>query len=94
MPLGWTIRRAHRGDESLMANHACAAPRARAHGLFVCAGRHRTAGENVFNAAVLIDSAGKVISHHRKIHELDIGKDLYARGDCLSVADTRSDEWA
>jgi predicted amidohydrolase len=40
------------------------------------------------NAAVLIDSSGRVLIHHRKIHELDIAHSLYARGDRLSVVET------
>jgi predicted amidohydrolase len=37
---------------------------------------------------VLIDPEGRLLLHHRKIHELDFGRDLYAAGDRLGVADT------
>jgi predicted amidohydrolase len=90
MPLGWTDPSARTQADEIHDGESCVRLRraAKEHGLFVCAGIIERAGENIFNAAVLIDSAGKVISHHRKIHELDIAGDLYARGDCLSVADT------
>lgn len=56
--------------------------------IFVVAGLVERAGEKFFNAAVLIDPAGKIILHHRKINELDIALDLYAVGDRLGVAET------
>ena len=52
-------------------------------GVLVCAGLVERAGEHVFNAAVLIDADGRVVLHHRKLNELDIAQDLYARGDRL-----------
>jgi predicted amidohydrolase len=90
MPLGWTHPSARTEADEIPDGESCARLRraAREHGLFVCAGIVERAGENVFNAAVLIDATGKVILHHRKIHELDIAQEIYARGDCLSVADT------
>ena len=45
-------------------------------------------GTKIYNAAVLIDSSGRVLIHHRKIHELDIAHPLYSRGDRLSVVET------
>jgi predicted amidohydrolase len=91
MPIGWTHPTARtdadevpRGDSCLRLCRA-----ARAHGLFVCAGLVERHAARVFNAAVLIDPTGEVILHHRKVHELDIAQDLYARGDRLGVANTR-----
>jgi len=55
----------------------------------VCAGLIERASEKIFNAAVLIDSTGEVLIHHRKIHELEIAHDLYSHGDRLSVAETK-----
>ena len=61
---------------------------ARRNRVFVCAGLVERAGDQLFNAAVLIDPAGRVLLHHRKIHELDFARELYATGDRLGVADT------
>ena len=36
-----------------------------------------------------IDPGGHVLLHHRKIHELSMGHDLYTRGTQLRVAETR-----
>jgi len=89
-PLGWTHPSALTEADEIPAGESCArlSHAAREHQIFVCAGLIEQAGPKIFNAAVLIDRAGDVIIHHRKIHELDIANDLYARGDRLSVAET------
>lgn len=61
---------------------------ARRHRVFVCVGLVERAGDRLFNAALLIDSEGRVLLHHRKIHELDFARELYATGDRLGVANT------
>jgi len=61
---------------------------AKQHGVFVCAGLVERAGNLWFNAAVLVDSCGEVILHHRKINELDFARELYSVGDRLGVAET------
>ncbi len=58
------------------------------HGLMVCAGITERSGDRVFNAAVLIAPDGQLLLRHRKLHELDFARRLYARGDCLGVAET------
>jgi len=90
MPLGWTHPSARTDADEVPGGASCQRMRraAKAHGVFVCAGIIERAGAKIFNAAVLIDSSGEIIVHHRKIHELDIAHDLYARGDRLGVAET------
>lgn len=61
---------------------------AREHRLFVCAGLIEQKGSLLFNSALLIDPQGAVLLHHRKIHELDFARELYACGDRLTVAET------
>lgn len=88
--LGWTHPSARTEADAVPGGESCRQLRdaARAHSVFVCAGLVERCGESTFNSAVLIDPAGNVILHHRKIHELDIAHDLYARGDRLGVVDT------
>ncbi|MGI8601412.1 MAG: carbon-nitrogen hydrolase family protein [Verrucomicrobiales bacterium] len=62
-----------------------AAARAR---IYVCAGIVERAGDVLFNAAVLFSPRSELLLHHRKIHELEIAQNLYARGDRLAVAHT------
>ena len=61
---------------------------ARAGGLWVAAGLTERDGHRTFNTAVLLDEQGRVRLKHRKINELDIAWDIYARGTALEVADT------
>src|SRR5262245_23956538 len=56
--------------------------------VYVAAGLVERAGERLYNAAVLLDPAGRVLLHHRKINELDIGLQMYSVGDRLAVAET------
>lgn len=58
------------------------------HRVLVCAGITERSGDRLFNAAVLIAPDGRLLLHHRKLHELDFARRLYARGDRLRVADT------
>lgn len=90
LPLGWTHPSARRLADEIPHGESCSRliEAARRHRVFVCAGLVERAGENIFNAAVLVDPAGAVLIHHRKIHELDLAHDLYARGDRLSVVET------
>lgn len=57
-------------------------------GVFVCAGLVEQSGSKVFNSALLVDPTGRVLLHHRKIHELEIGHSFYDLGDRLQVAET------
>ena len=90
MPLGWTHPSARTEADEIPKGESCARLRAaaRQHRVFVCAGVIERAGGQCFNSAVLVNPAGEVLLHHRKIHELDIAHDLYVRGDRLAVAET------
>jgi predicted amidohydrolase len=90
LTLGWTHPSARTQADEIPAGESCLRLRAAAqhHGVFVCAGLVERCGEKIFNAAVLINPKGDVLIHHRKIHELEIAHDLYARGDRLAVAET------
>ena len=90
MPLGWTHPSARTEADAVPAGESCSrlSRAATEHGVFVCAGVVEQMGNKVFNSAVLINPAGEVIIRHRKIHELELAHDLYARGDRLSVAET------
>ncbi len=91
LTLGWVHPSARTLADEIPDGESCARLRqaARTNGVFVCAGIAERAGDRIFNAAVLIDPAGDLLVHHRKIHELDFARDLYSRGDRLSVAETR-----
>lgn len=90
LDLGWTHPSARELATAIPDGASCQRliAAARRHRVFVCAGIVERAGERLFNAAVLIDPDGQVLLHHRKIHELDFGRELYATGDRLGVTDT------
>ena len=90
MPLGWTHSSARTDADEIPNGESCIRLQraAKEHRIFVCAGIIERARQKVFNAALLIDPAGEVLIHHRKIYELNIAHDLYSRGDRLSVAET------
>ncbi len=89
LDLGWTHPSARVRAEPIPGPRSEQLARAaRAAGIWVCAGLTERAGERVYNAAVLLDPQGRIVLHHRKIHELAIAADLYATGDRLAVADT------
>lgn len=89
LDLGWTHPSARTlaqpipGPSSLELSRA--ASEANIH---VVAGLTERAGERIYNAAVLIDPAGRLLGTHRKINILDIARDLYSVGDRLLVART------
>ncbi len=90
LDLGWTHPSAKTGAGSIPDGNACRAlcAAARANHVYVCAGLTERADQEVFNAAVLIDPAGHVCLHQRKLNELEIGHEFYAQGDRLGVAHT------
>jgi predicted amidohydrolase len=55
--------------------------------LAVAAGLEERADGRIYNSAVLIDRDGRLRLLHRKINELELGRELYGRGDRLGVAD-------
>lgn len=90
LTLGWTHPSARTLADAIPGGESCARLRAaaRQHRIHVCAGLIERAGEKLFNSAVLLDAAGELLLHHRKINELDFARELYACGDRLGVADT------
>lgn len=61
---------------------------ARESGAFVCAGLAERDRGTLCNSAVLIDPGGRRLLTHRKVHELDFARALYATGDRVRVVDT------
>jgi predicted amidohydrolase len=61
---------------------------ARRAGVWAVAGLTERDGEDVYNAAVLISSDGRIVLKHRKVNILDIAHPFYATGDRLGVART------
>jgi len=89
LDLGWTDPSARRLARPIPGPHADRlAQAARERGVFVTAGLVERAGDRLYNSAVLIDPAGRLLLLHRKINELDIAHDLYSVGDRLGVAET------
>ncbi len=90
MDLGWT-HPASRSESEPIPEGAASRSLMRAashHDIYVCAGLTERAGERVFNSAILVGNDGRLLSLHRKIHELEIGHPYYALGDRLSVVST------
>lgn len=90
LDLGWTHPSALTDACPIPEGESCRVLRqaARRHRVFVCAGLTERASGATYNAAVLIDPAGEVILHHRKLNELEIGHECYALGDRLGVVRT------
>jgi len=78
MTLGWTHSSAQTLADEIPGGESCAVlcDAARRNGVFVCSGLVERAGSSIFNSAVLIDPAGEIILHHRKINEQDIARQL------------------
>lgn len=90
MDLGWTHSSARTAAGAIPDGWTCRmlCEAAREHRVCVCSGLIESAAGRIYNSAVLVDPDGRVILHHRKLNELDIARDLYARGDRLGVART------
>lgn len=91
LTLGWTHPSARTLADEIPGGESCERLRAaaRENRIFVCAGLVECAGERLFNSAVLLNDDGELLLLHRKIHELDFARELYACGDRLGVAETR-----
>jgi len=91
MPLGWTHPAARELADEVPGGESCRRLQAAARdrGIAVCSGVIERDGPAIYNSAVLIDATGELLLRHRKIHELDIAHDLYARGDRVNVAATK-----
>jgi predicted amidohydrolase len=48
--------------------------------IYVAVGFVERSGEKLFNSAVLINSEGYIVLHHRKINELDFARAIYSTG--------------
>lgn len=89
LDFGWTDPSARDGAQPIPGSHVeRLAAAAREHNIYVAAGLVERAGERLYNAAVLLDPAGRTLLHYRKINELDIGLKLYSVGDRLGVVET------
>jgi predicted amidohydrolase len=89
LDFGWTDSSARDGAEPIPGAHSDRlAAAAGTNGLWVVAGLVERAGDRLYNASILLDPAGEIVLHHRKINELDIGLELYSVGDRLQVAET------
>ncbi len=90
MTLGWTHPSAAEQADEIPDGLSCATLReaARQNRVYVCVGLVERSGDEVFNAAVLINPQGEILLHHRKLNELEIGHEFYALGDRLAVAHT------
>jgi predicted amidohydrolase len=87
--LGWTHPSARDAAQPIPGPHVeRLADAARANRIYLAAGLVERAGDRLYNAAVLLDPAGRILLHYRKINELDFALDLYAVGDRLAVAET------
>lgn len=62
---------------------------ARRHRMAIVAGLEERDGGRIYNAAVFLDEEGRLLLRHRKVAELEIGLELYARGTSLAVASWR-----
>lgn len=91
MTRGWTHSSARKETEGVPDGATCWLLRelAQQHHIYICSGLvERDEEHRIFNSAVLIGPEGELLLHHRKLNELDIAHDLYARGDRLNVART------
>ena len=61
---------------------------ARENGVWLVSGLTERVEGKIYNAALLISSAGDILLHHRKINVLTGVEDVYSIGDRLAVADT------
>ena len=90
LDLGWTHPSSLELAEPIPDGEPCKALQkaAKENKVYVCAGLTEKAGENVYNAAVIISPDGEIMRKHRKLNELDIGHPYYAQGDRLNVTET------
>ena len=86
---GWTSPESRRLAQPIPGPHSEAlAEAAREHRVYVAAGLTERWDDRVYNAAVLLSPLGGIVLKHRKINELDIGRQFYATGESLAVART------
>src|SRR5436190_1532492 len=87
---GWTHPSCKERAGAIPDGWACArlTEAAREARIHVCAGITERTGDAVFNSGILLGPDGSLLLHHRKINELAIAHDCYARGDRLGVVNT------
>ncbi len=90
MDLGWTDPSAKQEATAIPDGYVFQqlSEAAKRHHITLCAGLTEKNQGKVYNTAVLIDAKGKLLSRHRKIHELEIAHDLYDLGGTLQVVPT------
>ena len=89
LDLGWTFPGARQAAQPIPGPFSDAlGEAARQARLHVVAGLTEWRRDRLYNSAVLISPAGEILLKHRKINELDIGRDIYTTGDSLAVAAT------
>lgn len=85
---GWLSPAARRAAESIPGPVVnVVGELARRRHIAVVLGLEEVAGGRLYNAAVFIDRAGRVVSTFRKINELELGLRVYDRGRTLNVFD-------
>lgn len=88
---GWCDQSAREGAREIpggasleILNEAAAGNR-----VYLCAGLSEREGDLLYNSAVLLGPGGELLSKHRKVNELDIGKEIYATGtEATAVGET------
>ncbi|SFB13918.1 (R)-amidase [Collimonas sp. OK607] len=67
-----------------MIAQVCAA--ARQYEIAVALGFAEVSDDQFFNASVLIDAAGEIVLHHRKVHLWSADTGIFSPGDCFTTA--------
>lgn len=90
LDFGWTHTSAREGAGPIPggASFERLSEAARENNIYVCAGIIERDGEELYNAAVVIDREGKLLIKHRKLNELDFAHTLYEIGNMLNVSET------
>jgi predicted amidohydrolase len=90
MDLGWTHPSAKQYAGAIPGGKTfkSLAEAAKRNNVWLCCGIAEKDGDEIFNAAVIIDNKGVLQIKHRKLNELDIAHDVYAQGDRLNVCKT------
>lgn len=89
LTLGWTHPSARDLADTIPGGESIARLQqaARVNRIAVCAGIIERAGNQLFNSAVIFDARGHLLAIHRKINELDFGRELYSLGDRLGICE-------
>jgi len=87
---GWVNPEAHTRAQPIPGEDSQILCRlAQRHGVYVCAGLEEKDGDNLYDSALLIDSAGQILLKHRKIILLsELMTPPYAPGHGVQVAET------